>query len=206
MKTTLPKGGPVEELRRLLRTLASGPVRSRDEVSALLAAAWGCFPGSAETSMEPWKVQRAENLRWEPPVLSFEIERHGGTVCGSTRAEIQRWEVNLETLRACYYSAGRRQLHPADKSLDTKRLASEVADQIGRCGKVKYLQWLSESRVRVLVGVLIPATNRQTTAGRRKRFATQLQELLQACGWRRALGTAPHTYKKLSEGNQTNSQ
>jgi hypothetical protein len=40
-------------------------------------------------------VSRAEELSWNPPILSFTIERHGATARGSSRAELHEWTVNL---------------------------------------------------------------------------------------------------------------
>lgn len=142
------------------------------------------------------KVWRAEDLYWEPPILTFNIERHGGTTMGSTRAEIQTWSVNLETLSAEYSITGRRQVEPIDKRLDTKKLAQEVTSQILRHDNVEHLRWLSDKRVRVLVGKLTPLTYQQTTLQRRRRFARELSSLLQQKRWRLVSGTSPHTYEE----------
>ena len=61
-----------------------------DKVVPLLRECWQDFRGWDETSMQPRKLDRAEELHWNPPLLSFTIERHGAIVLGSTRAELQR--------------------------------------------------------------------------------------------------------------------
>ena len=51
--------------------------------------------------MKVWKIRRdagPEDLTWDPPNLCFSIDRHGGTVMGSKRAERQTWMLNLQTL------------------------------------------------------------------------------------------------------------
>jgi hypothetical protein len=67
------------------RSLCSLRPRSRDDAKR----------GADETAMEGWKVSRAEELSWNPPILSFTIERHGATARGSSRAELHEWTVTL---------------------------------------------------------------------------------------------------------------
>jgi hypothetical protein len=50
--------------------------------SARQSASGEMQKGADETSMEAWKIRRAEDLSWNPPHLSFTIERHGPTVHG----------------------------------------------------------------------------------------------------------------------------
>jgi hypothetical protein len=51
-----------------------------------------------------------EDVAWQPPKLSFAVERHGGMVMGSTRADVQHWEVDLEKRTTSLAKAGRRQV------------------------------------------------------------------------------------------------
>lgn len=183
----------IEELKHLSR---GSPEDVLDKIRQCLSEAWHCFRGSDEASMADWKISRAENFRWEPPILVFDIERHGGTVMGSTRAEIQTWEINLETLTAENHIAGRRQVRPMDKRLDTEKLAKEVTSKIIKCEHVEHICWLSDKRVRVLVSKLIPLTHQKTTRDRRARFAVQLSSFLQQNGWKLVPGTSPHAYEK----------
>jgi hypothetical protein len=44
---------------------------------------WADLEGASDEAMEPWKLGRMENPEWLPPVLTFVVERHGGTVLGS---------------------------------------------------------------------------------------------------------------------------
>jgi len=184
-------------LREKLWTLPSGPVDDPDgEITSALATVWHLFSGGDDTSMASYKICRTENLRWQCPVLSFNIERHGGTVLGSSRAEVQEWDVNLETLSVTHHVSGSRQLRPMSPRLHTKQMASEVAAQISRREKTAHLRWLQDGRVGVAISVLIPTTNLRTTTGRRKRFASQLHELLQPMGWHRVPGSALHIYQR----------
>jgi len=138
------------------------------------------------------KVDRAENLEWDPPDLSFDIERHGGMAKGSSRAEVYAWSVNLETLKADCKRCSHRQIRPKGKSLDVKPLAVEIADLIMSGKQDQRLKWFSDGKVQVLIGIVIPETNKQTTAERRKRFRNALDRELTP-GWK---SVRPNVYER----------
>jgi hypothetical protein len=179
----------LEKLRVRLASMSPGELAGEgaDRVVADLANAWDDLEGSEEGGMDANKFNRSiEKLEWEPPVLSFQIERHGGYMQGSTRAELQRWNVDLEQGAAGIVSIGRRQLQPMDARLDVKRLASEIAVLIVDGQESPRLKWASKDRVYIETSMVIPATKQQTTSSRRKRFVTELERLLDPQGWRRA--------------------
>ncbi|HOD52829.1 MAG TPA: hypothetical protein PKJ78_22580, partial [Candidatus Hydrogenedentes bacterium] len=115
---------------------------------------------------------------------------------GSTRAEIQRWEVNLETLETSCDTVGRRQLVPMDKRLNTTKLAAEIAALIVSNTEDERLKWLGTDKVRVNISEVIPETYAETTIARRKRFRQQLTAELAKQGWEPVLHTTPNTYQK----------
>jgi hypothetical protein len=81
----------VDRLRIYLATLPPGPISDPAALERLLAACWDEFTGDYG-GMEGYKLLgRMEDVTWGPPVLSFSVERHGGTVMGSSRAELQGW-------------------------------------------------------------------------------------------------------------------
>lgn len=81
--------------------------------------------------MEAYKLLgRMEQVRWEPPVLSFIVERHGETVNGSTRAELQHWEVAVENRTARIVKTGQRQLKPMAPDRQVER--GGLLGQVGR--------------------------------------------------------------------------
>ena len=100
----------------------------------------------------------------EPPILSFAIERHGGTVLGSVYADLQHWSVNLDTKEAILQAGkSKRLLGQKAKPLNVEPLADAlVKDLLERTSE--HLRWDTPSRVRVLVNEIIPATNKQTAA------------------------------------------
>ena len=119
---------PPDTLATLLRSFAPGPIAAghRAAVERQLAESWATFEGSDAGGMEAYKLNdRTEQLMWTPPVLSFRIERHGGTVLGSSRAEIQTWEVDLDRHGARLLGSGWRQVRSPAPKLDVTALAVE---------------------------------------------------------------------------------
>ena len=132
-------------------------------------------------------IGRTEELTWEPPNLSFVIERHGGTVCGSSRAELQYWVVNVESGEAGFSTCGWRQIRPMAKRLNVLPLATEVVDLVKARKEDPRLKWLDHKKVRILTGRIIPDNSpKQTVRGRRKRFAQALDALMKKEGWIRS--------------------
>jgi hypothetical protein len=87
-----------EAQKDLINHLAlSGGLTS--ETERLLFLAWGGFKfPNGDGGMEAYKLlNRTEDLAWNAPILSFNIERHGATVGGSVYAEVQSWQVNTES-------------------------------------------------------------------------------------------------------------
>jgi hypothetical protein len=122
-----------------------------------LAACWSGFRGSSESAMDAHKLSRLEEPHWDPPRFTFTIERHGGTVYGSTRAQLQRWVVDLDARTAEAAEIGHRQLRPMSPRLDVKPIAAEIAELIVAGRHDDRLQWsVDRTKVRVLTGVFIP--------------------------------------------------
>jgi hypothetical protein len=100
-------------LKKHLFALAPGAMVGTVRVTALLAGCWHEFEGVESQRMHAGKLGRMENVRWEPLVLSFRIERHGAMGVGSTRAELQDWRVDLDRKTAqCESSRSYRQALP----------------------------------------------------------------------------------------------
>lgn len=82
----------MNELITYLSSLAAGQAIDVSTLNCLLYSSWDEFSGSDAEGTTGYKVQgRMEKIAWEPPILSFQIERHGGTVLGSTRADLHTW-------------------------------------------------------------------------------------------------------------------
>lgn len=178
----------ITELISILRNIDSGLIinQSHNNVLKSLSEAWVALTGSDAQRTSSDKLYRAEALSWEKPILSFILERHGGTVNGSTRAELHRWEVDLEKLSASIVKVGYRQLTPKDKPFKVKQKAEEVIKLILGGNDHEYLQWEKDGHhVIIKISLVVPETIAQTTTARRKRFRNILTELMSEQGWDR---------------------
>ena len=176
----------LNQLRGYLRSINAGPIIDSSILESLLAACWDQFAGSNAENMVGEKLYgRMENASWDPPELSFTIERHGQTVCGSSRASIHEYCLNVDKKTARAGIAGHRQLRQINQRLDVKPIAREVAKLIQDNQHDDRLKWSGNDKVTIMIGKIIPAESApsQTVTGRRKRFREALDELLSTSGW-----------------------
>ncbi len=193
-------------LRAHLAVIPPGQITNRGELVSLLADCWDTLEGSNKQGMTADKLYgRVEDLHWEPPVLSFRIERHGGTVHGSVYAEMQGWSVNIEEGSAVCGLSGRRVVGKKQPPMKVEPLAKELTELISVGEDDPRLKWYGTSRVRILIGIVIPQDSavKQTIAGRRKRLARALEESLRGRGWNKVPGVAAHTYEQLNPPRTT---
>ena len=96
---------PVVKLRAVLANLPPGPVapEALPSVTKAMIRAWYLLDGHDETGLRAHRLRDMEDPEWEPPCLRFRMERHGKVVLGSTRAEVETWEVNVERGTACVF-------------------------------------------------------------------------------------------------------
>lgn len=184
-----------ENLRELLRTIPPGPIVDTKELESGLAKCWHQLEGSDAESMEGSKLRaRMEDVVWQPPVLTFRIERHGGTVQGSSRADLHEWIVDVEAGTAKMLNAGHRQLKPANPPLKVGPLATRVASAIVGRQLDECLQWRPDGTVQVKINLVIPDDSvlPETTRKRRKRFRSALEGELSAAGW---VTVRPNVYR-----------
>jgi hypothetical protein len=85
----------IGDLRDLLGATTAGPIINIKPLLQVLKGCWHDFDGSDSSAMAGYKLDRMERVSWFPPVLTFTVERHGGVMMGSTRAELQEWTVDL---------------------------------------------------------------------------------------------------------------
>ncbi len=191
----------MKELLEKLESLPKGPIKgkSKFKIEPLIIQNWDEFSGSSDGGMNADKlIGRIENLNWDPPILSFIIERHGSIVVGgSTRAEKQKWELNTENRTALFSITGYRQTKPKQKKLDVKLIAEDTAKLIVNKEKHERLRWSEDGSVYIQIGKIIPEDSsfKQTVVNRRKRFRKELDEILEKKGWQK-LGN--NHYKKAN--------
>jgi hypothetical protein len=193
--------GPLEALRAHLSSLSSGPVQDVSTFENLLADVWDRLPGSGAQGMKSSKLLgRVENPVWQSPFLKFQIERHGGTVMGSTRAELQTWCIDIEGGNVECVTTGRRQLYRLSKSFkekDAAELAKEIAEKIFNKKKDSRLKWSGLNRVQVIIGEAVPSGGgKQTEAARRRRFAPYLRREMEKLGWRELPSPPYYVFKR----------
>jgi len=75
------------KLQKAFQPIKDGPIDDLD-FEQLLIDAWDSIEGSSETNLTSSKLARMEDLEKHDGNLYFKIERHGGTVHGSTRAAL----------------------------------------------------------------------------------------------------------------------
>jgi hypothetical protein len=175
----------MRELTGYLKNLGHGPVEHTDRLERLLAKVWGDLGGDQAGMTGDKLIGRMEQAEWTPPKLSFSIERHGGTVLGSTRAELQRWTIDLDSQTATCERTGHRQSSPMAKRVDVEPIAEEIAEKIVNGQPDDRLRWLGDGSVRVQMGKIFPDRSgfRPTVQGRRRRLRDALIERLNPMGW-----------------------
>lgn len=176
-------------LREFLATVKPGEVPETADLDRFLTECWDDFDGSNDGGMQAYKLLgRLEKVRWEPPILRFVVERHGGTVCGSSRAELQHWEVNLNDKTAQITKSGHRQLEPMAPRISIKGLAEDIAQAIlNDADDARFDRDEHDGSVVVNVSMLFPTGSgfKRTVEGRRKRLCGYIEELLTDHGWRK---------------------
>ncbi|MDK2745312.1 MAG: hypothetical protein NDI90_20620 [Nitrospira sp. BO4] len=189
MKQTL------DNLCQFLEKIPKGSIDT-EELSPILSECWDDLCKEKDYGMQSQKLDRMENVLWDPPKLSFVIERHGGTVKGSAYAEVQTWTIDVDRRTASCVPDGKRFIGKRQLKLDVQSVAKEIAMLIEQGRDDSRLKWLSNSRVKVLVGKVISADGpQQTVHSRRKRFRTTLVAQLRERGWHPE-SNHPHTYVK----------
>ena len=177
----------MNRLRKYLKQIPEGEIKDTTELEKVLAECWEDFTGDDE-GMTGWKLYgRMEKVVWNPPMLAFVIERHGATVMGSSRAELQYWDVNVEQKTTYLQSKGYRQKTTRQSAVDVKPIANKLTELIINGHKDERLQWSPDGRVRILSGKIFPdnATGKQTLEGRKKRLVKAMEERLTQLGWLR---------------------
>jgi hypothetical protein len=198
----LTTASPLGRLRSRLESASRGLVSDPRPVVEMLARAWDDLDGSGCGGMASSKLARAEKLLWDPPLLSFVIERHGAMVAGgSSRAEMQRWVVDVEAGSVDVQTAGYRQARSMSPRLDVRPLAARAFEAANAGVDDDALKWwaVDRSKVTILVGKLIPDDGpKQTLIGRRRRLGDALHDQFTAAGWAHVLGSSPHTFVRVA--------
>lgn len=185
----------VDDVDRALANLQPREVVESSGLDRLLAVHWAELRGSDDGGMEGYKLLgRMERVRWQPPVLAFVVERHGGTVMGSTRAELQHWEIDVAERTARLVKVGHRQLESMAARTDVKELAAEIALRIVSGEDDDRIKWFEDRSVKILVTKIFPTGSgfQRTVSGRRRRLGQYIAEAISEFGWTE---TTTHVFK-----------
>jgi hypothetical protein len=170
-----------------LAMISPGPISDPATLERLLAARWHEFTGDDGGMTGQKLLGRMEDVVWEPPILTFTIERHGGTVLGSTRAELQHWQVNLQEKTALIVNRGHRQLMPMAKRIYIKPLVDRILEAIRTGSESDLVSKDEDGKVAVKTTSIFPTGSavRMTLEGRRKRLREAVAGVLLKEGWQR---------------------
>jgi hypothetical protein len=189
----------LDHLRDYLTERLPGPIEDSAELLSVLVPAWPEIAGSGDEAMASTKLARIEEPHWDPPLLTFRIERHGAMAGGgSSRAEMQTWSVDVDKAEAHVETRGYRQVNAMQPRLDVEPIAAEIVSLVEGDIDDERLKWSADrSRVTVTVRRVIPTSGpKQTVEGRRKRFTKALVETMISAGWREVTGTLPCTWER----------
>lgn len=177
----------MEQLIEYLKSIPKGPISDASDLEILMKKCWHEFDGSDVGKTWPSKlIGRMEDIAWDPPILTFKIERHGGTVMGSTRADLHLWKVNIEKGTADFSVCGYRQIYPRQPNLNVTPIAEEIVGLIVNRDQDSRLKWNKDGSVTVLMGKILPEGSAvaETLIKRRKRLRTKIEQLLgNHVGW-----------------------
>lgn len=180
----------MEQFDTVISSFDIGPLDRRGErrVLHVLAPVWESLEGSDDQGMDSSKLGRIEDVIWQPPLLRFRIERHGGIVGGgSSRAELQFWCVNVVERSAWIDRLSWRQIGAQAPRFDVKPEAERIAALIVSGEDDPALTWTSDHRrVEVHLKAVLPQNAvKATTTERSKRLYKHLDQRLSNEGWTR---------------------
>lgn len=137
------------------------------------------------------KLGRMKSVQWDPPVLTFEIERHGALCRGGTRATRQQWRVDTSYWTATCHDVGHRQTVPMAKRFDARSMAEHIADKINTGSDDPFLRWKADrTRVHVVLSEAVGGGYNRTVEGRTRKLLAELRRLLEPLGWTYRTGNA----------------
>ncbi|TWU09891.1 hypothetical protein [Allorhodopirellula heiligendammensis] len=148
---------------------------------------WEDLSGSSEEGMAQYKLHgRMDKISWNSPILTFSIERHGGLVMGSSRADVHYWKVNL---KECTAEIERKSYRQIDKMAPRVRIApivDEIVAALLSGSTDERIEWKENGEAHVLTSKqLFPGSSgySETVGGRRRNFRDKLKTRLAEVGW-----------------------
>jgi hypothetical protein len=131
--------------------------------------------------MEGYKLlNRMEDVTWKPPKLTFTIGRHGGTVMGSSRVELQHWEIDRANREAIFGKTGHRQQRPTAKRVYIRPLVARILAAIHEGSESQLVLRHEDGRVSLNTTRIFPKGSavKMTLEGWRKRLREAVARVL----------------------------
>jgi len=158
---------------------------SEENLASQLLAVWeSCTVLGDDNSTYLHKLtsRELENLREVDGCICFSLERHGGTVRGSTNAEVHHWVVDPIARTRWIERTTRRRLAPPASRMNTDEVVSRMLVAI-RDRTQGVIVVMADSRLRLEIDQFVPSEGpRQTVTQRRKRVRTALNDELSKIG------------------------
>lgn len=188
----------LDSLRSFLSKVQPGRIGVTHDLEQHLARSWEELSGEVGNMEGSKVIGRIEHVTWSPPILTFTIERHGGTVLGSVYAATQYWTVDIANGTASLEPGESRLVGARERPLRIEPLTEEVVKLVVSGKDDPRLKWHSASKVRVLISKILPKgpTAQKTLIGRRRRLARAIEESLSIHGWERV--STQHIYERQS--------
>ena len=192
----------IPALLEYLATLPAGMVEDRDKLIEYLFHSWRGFWGASDTGMDMMMLEGMEVPAWNPPLLSFVIERPGGVIwSGPTPPELQEWVVDTETLWAKPFKNSYREVRLRAPSFHAKPAVDAVIALVEAQSDDRNLEWSKErDKVTILVRKIVPRGSSKTVEGRIARFRAVLEDEMAALGWTE---TSSFTFQREVPGQHT---
>ncbi len=171
-------------LKKHLAGLPQGEVATSRTLISLLAGCWHDIGGAPRQGMKAPTLAEISSLQWEPPLLSYTIQRK--MPAGSQHTALQAWSLDLNHNRAtCVKSWIDRQVPERPGQMNAESVAGELAEAIFGRNNDRRLRWGRDATVRVLMAKVFSygSGSMQSVAGRRKRLREELTRLLTDRGW-----------------------
>jgi hypothetical protein len=176
---------PMRTLRVLLRRNGPGPIFDVEAARNALSDAWDECAGGDRTKLGAYSVASAQKLEWNPPLLTFLVDRHGGAAFGPSGAERQSWTIDLDAQTAEVVTTVYWQLRPGTPAFGVGAAARGIAVAVAAGAARPGLVWSSPESVRVILSAFMPPGPMRTTDVWRKRLRIALDAEMDGLGWTR---------------------
>jgi hypothetical protein len=179
----------MSNLRTFLAGLEPGPIADVTAIIQHLSPVFDYLPGAQQQAMAGYKLSRMEEPRYNPPCLIFTVERHGGIVNGSTRAELQTWSVDIGAGTAEITGRRARQLSQMAPRFKVEPIVVAIVQLVAQGADDPRLKWSKDrNTVTIVFSRAVGDGFKQTVEGRRKRLWVAWQgkgdPALAALGWK----------------------